>query len=143
MENNESKKLGMRWHNFIVFMRGFAGVVGIIISIFILVLSFLGGMNPLSSILGLIMMAVYMYSLEVCRSLYNLESGAPKKLITFYILNMLVNILDTFVPIMSSTGSNSSPLDIVKSILGTLFSALIIISINLHYYDKRKDIFVN
>ena len=143
MKSNESKELGMGWHDFMVFCRGLTGVFGIIGAIVLAILSVLA-FQPIGIVSSIAMLAVAVYSFEVRHSLKNFEKGAPKKLITYSILSMILNIADVFAPLlMSPLGSGAFPEDGVSSILGTVIKAIVMIAINSSYYQKREDMFVN
>ena len=143
MKNNENKELGLGWHNFMVFCRGFTGVVGIIVAIALVITSALT-IQPIGSLLSIAYLAVAIYSLNVRNSLRNFEEEAPKKLITYNIVYMILSIADTLCPLLKlPLGSGAFPEDGVGSILDAVFHAIIMIAINSAYYKKREDMFVN
>ena len=143
MKNNENKELGMGWHDFMVFCRGFTGVVGIIGAIVLAILSVLA-FKPIGIMFSLVTLVMAMYSFEIRRGLEDFEKGAPKKLITYSILSMIVDIADVFSPLlMSPLGSGNFPEDGVRSILISVIRAIVMIIINSIYYKKREDMFVN
>ena len=143
MKNNENKELGMGWHDFMVFCRGLTGVLEIIAAIILAIVSFLD-FQPVGIVMSVAMIAVAMYSFEIRRSLQSFEKGAPKKLITYSIVTMILNIIDVFTPLlMLPLEIGNFPDNGVPSILGAVLRAIVMILINSAYYKKREHMFVN
>ncbi len=140
LENHKKEKeLGMGWHDFMVFCRGFTGVVGIIEGIAVAILSFFA-FEPFGFIASVACMAMAAYSLEVKDSLRDFEEDAPKKLIRYHVFSMIMGIADAFSEFFIGPLESYDKVD-TGSLVRTIIHAVIMIAINSTYYAKRRHMF--
>lgn len=140
-ENSPKKKeLGMGWHDFMIFCRGFTGVGGIIGGILLGILSFFVAYAPFAYIICIACIALAIYSLDVRDSLKNLEADAPKKLIRYHVFSMIMGIVDSFSAFFIGPLTSNDTVD-VSGLVGAILRAVIMIAINSSYYAKRRHMF--
>ena len=137
--NSKKKELGMGWHDFMVFCRGFTGVGGIIGGILLCILSFFAA-TTFGFIIGLASIALAIYSLDVREGLKNLEADAPKKLIRYHVFVMIMGIVDSFSLFFMGPLTSDDTVD-VRSLGRAILHAVIMIAINSSYYAKRRHMF--
>ena len=139
-ENSPKKKeLGMGWHDFMIFCRGFTGVGGIIGGVLVGILSFFVP-APFAYITCIACIALAIYSLDVRSSLKNLEADAPKKLIRYHVFSMIMGIVDSFSAFFIGPLTSNDTVD-VSGLMGAILHAVIMIAINSTYYAKRRHMF--
>lgn len=136
----KKKELGMGWHDFMIFCRGFTGVGGIIGGILLWILSIFVAFTPFAYIIGLACIVLAIYSLDVRSSLKNLEADAPKKLIIYHVFSMIMGIVDSFAVFFIGPLTNDDAVD-VRGLVGAIVRAIIMIAINSTYYAKRRHMF--
>ena len=140
LENHKKEKeLGMGWHDFMVFCRGFTGVTGIIGGIAIAILSFFA-FEPFGFIASVACMAMAAYSLEVKDSLRDFEEDAPKKLIRYHVFSMIMGIVDAFADFFIGPLESYDKVD-TRSLMSAIIHGIIMITINSIYYEKRRHMF--
>ena len=140
LENHKKEKeLGMGWHDFMVFCRGFTGVTGIIAGIALAVLSFFA-FEPFGYITSIACIALAIYSFEVRDSLKNFEEGAPKKLIRYHVISMIMGIVDAFCEFFMGPLTSYDKVD-TRSLMKAIIHGIIMITINSIYYEKRRHMF--
>lgn len=137
--NSKKKELGMGWHDFMIFWRGFTGVGGIICGILFCILSFFAAIQ-FGFIIGLAAIALAIYSLDVRSSLKNLEANAPKKLIIYHVFVMIMGIVDSFYMFFIGPLTSDDVVD-VRALVGAILRAVIMIAINSSYYANRRHMF--
>ena len=135
----KEKELGMGWHDFMIFWRGFTGVIGIIVGMVFAILSSIA-CEPFAIAVCIASFALSVYSLEVKNSLRDFEEDAPKMLIRYHVISMIIGIADAFSEIFIGPPTSDDTVD-VRSLVGAIFRAVIMITINSSYYAKRRHMF--
>lgn len=138
-KEKKEKSLGMGWHDFMVFCRGFTGVVGIIGGIALAVLSFFA-FEPFAIVTSIACIALAIYSFEVRDSLKNFEEGAPKRLIRYHVISMIMGIVDAFCEFFMGPLTSYDKVD-TRSLMSAIIHGIIMITINSVYYAKRRHLF--
>ena len=129
----------MGWHDFMVFCRGYTGVVGIIGGGFIVILSYLTG-HLFGVLMGMASIGLGIYSFEVRSNLKNLEEDAPKNLIRYHVISMIMGIVDAFADFFLGPLTSYDEVD-TRSLIRTIIRGIIMITINSIYYAKRRHMF--
>jgi hypothetical protein len=140
LENHKKEKeLGMGWHDFMVFCRGFTGVTGIIGGGFTVILSYLTG-HLFGVLMGMAAIGLGIYSFEVRSDLKNLEEDAPKNLIRYHVFIMIMGIVDAFADFFMGPLTSYDKVD-TRSLMSAIIHGIIMITINSIYYEKRRHMF--
>jgi hypothetical protein len=140
LENHKKEKeLGMGWHDFMVFCRGFTGVIGIIAGIVLAILSSIA-FEPFAIAVSIATLALSVYSLEVKNSLSDFEEDAPKKLIRYHVISMIISIADAFSEFFIGPLESYDKVD-TRSLISAIIHGIIMIAINSSYYAKRRHMF--
>jgi hypothetical protein len=129
----------MGWHDFMVFCRGFTGVAGIIGGIVLAILSFIA-FEPFAIVTSIASFALAAYSLEVKNSLRDFEEDAPKKLIRYHVISMIMGIVDAFCEFFMGPLTSYDKVD-TRSLMSAIIHGIIMITINSIYYEKRRHMF--
>ena len=135
MEQN--KDLGMGWHNFLVFCLGIRGVIGIIVAIVTIVASFMALEIPGIAV-GVLSLGVSAFALATREKLKYLSSGAINYVIGFYIAQFIVGVIDS---VTAYVINSSAGFDFGDLTWDVIFMVAMLV-INIPYYKKREDIFV-
>ena len=135
----KKKELGMGWHDFMVFWRGFTGVTGIIGGIILSILSAIT-FEPFGIVTGIACLALAAYSFEVKNALRDLEEGAPRKLITYHVLAMIMDIAGAFCEFFMGPLTSYDEVD-TGALVSAIIHAVIMIAINSTYYSRRRHMF--
>ena len=135
MEQN--KDLGMGWHNFLVFCLGIRGVLGIIVAIATVVASFMALEIPGIAV-GVLSVGVSAFALATREKLKYLSSGAINYVIGFYIAQFIVGVIDSVVAYVINSSAGFDFGDLTWDVIFMVAMLLI----NIPYYKKRKDMFV-
>lgn len=135
MEQN--KDLGMGWHNFLVFCLGIRGVLGIIVAIVTIVASFMALEIPGIAV-GVLSLGVSAFALATREKLKYLSSGAINYVIGFYIAQFIVGVIDSVTAYVINSSAGFDFGDLTWDVIFMVAMLLI----NIPYYKKREDIFV-
>lgn len=138
-KKKKEKELGLGWHDFMVFCRGFTGVTGIIGGGFIVILSYLTG-HLFGVLMGMVAIGLGVYSFEVRSNLKNLEEDAPKNLIRYHVFIMIMGIVDAFSDFFMGPLTSYDEVD-THYLIRTIIRGIIMITINSIYYAKRRHLF--
>lgn len=138
-KEKKEKELGLGWHDFMVFCRGFTGVVGIIGGIVLAFLSFIV-YEPFAIATSIASFALAVYSLEVKNSLRDFEEEAPKKLIIYHVISMIMGIVDSFAELFIGPLESYDTVD-TRALVSAVIHGIIMITINSIYYAKRRHFF--
>lgn len=143
----------LKWHKFLIYFALWAGAVlnaatgvryitgGIYDSEASRVYSSFPSLKPVDVAMGLVCVALAAYMLFVRFQLAGYKTGAPKKLVSLYLINAGINLIYLLAASAATGLSISQLIDTTfwSSVLGSAAFALI----NKNYYDKRAALFVN
>ncbi len=148
------KSLGMKWHKFMVYFVLWVGALGTVRD----ALPFLDGsvygslreqvyqvfpfMQWLDRGYALFLAAIAVYMLYILFQLAGFKKGAPKKLLSLYV----IDVVALFVYLLAAamiTGISIINKDNAASILGSVLSSVVLFFVNKKYYDNRRELFIN
>ena len=134
---------GLKWHKFLVFCIGLGAVLDLVLGGITLLSAFAAETQNL--MLVLLISTVFcivsaVFSFVVHGRLKGLCANGPKLLVAMYILQLVVTIADSIIPVVLAPELYTFD---SSSIVGSITGTIIAIAINSSYYKKREDIFVN
>lgn len=143
----------MKWHQFLMIVWFAGGILGIIRGLTILtgkiyslygtdseiVYRFYPKLEQINSIYGFVCIALSIFQIIMCNRLNKFRKNGPRLMVIYFILS----IISSFVyQIASNAAAGTTSSNFVSNLL--LTAALIpYLIINIIYYRKRKDLFVN
>lgn len=144
-------KLGMKWYKFLKVLlvlgailniaSGIMQITGFVYELEDIPSEFIyAQFPPLKSIdigFGIATVLLGLYQFSVVKSLAGYKANSIKKLVTLYVLSMIINCAYT-INVGGIIGEFSIP-----DIIGTIAGNLIMIAINNTYFKNRRDVFVN
>lgn len=134
----EEKELGMGWHDFLVIWYGIVGWIGIIAGIAIVVLGAIA-IQPAGIIGGVLSIGVAAITLETRKKLDDFDSDAIDSLKIMYGARLVSIFVDIFLSLSIDPSHTVDYMDIIFDVL----RVVIFFAINISYYKKREDVFVN
>ena len=137
-ENSPAEKeLGMGWHDFLVIWYGIAGWFGIIVGIATIVIGSIA-LEPAGMLGGILSFGVAAITLATRKKLNDFDSDA----IDFLKIMYGARLVNIFIDIVLSLIINSSHEVDIKGVIFDVLRVVIFAAINLSYYKKRADMFV-
>ena len=137
MKQNK-KELGMGWNDFLVFCLGIRGVIGIIVAI-VTIFSSLAAFEPRGIAVGVLSVAVSFFAIATREKLKYLSYGALRFVIGFFIAQFVVGVIDVAIAYAISPSVGFDFGDLMRDLI--FMVAMLVI--NIPYYKKREDMFVN
>ena len=143
----------MKWHKFLIYFSLWAGaLLSVTNGIQLLTGSHYGGnadqiysafsgLKAVDTIFGIINIAIAIYMIYVRFQLAGFKQGAPGKLTTLYVIQLVAYIAYSLVASGTTHISLSELID--SSMLSSLAISVVMIFVNRSYYDKRAHMFVN
>ncbi|MBR6185404.1 MAG: hypothetical protein IKQ41_04000 [Clostridia bacterium] len=143
----------LKWHKFLVYFALWAGGILNIIngarymtgmvygSDAKAVYNYFSGLKTLDVVMGLLCIALGVYAIIVRFQLAGFKTGAPKKLVSLYLISAAINL----VYVLAASGVTGLSLsDLMDgSFFGNVIGSIAYALINKNYYDKRAALFVN
>lgn len=143
--------LPMKWHKFLINFSLWAGAVLCLINAFTyftgahygdsveLVYAIYGGMSVLDKVMGLIELAMAVFSIITRFALAGYQAKAPKMLLLVYAINGSLTIV---YAVLASAVSGLPLGDLLdSSTIGSLVACVALIFYNRDYYAKRAELF--
>ena len=134
----EEKELGMGWHDFLVIWYGIVGWIGIIAGIAIVVLGAIA-IQPAGIIGGVLSIGVAAITLETRKKLNDFDSDAIDSLKIMYGARLVSIFVDIFLSLSIDPSHTVDYMDIIFDVL----RVVIFFAINISYYKKREDMFID
>lgn len=138
-ENNpKEKELGMGWHDFLVIWYGIVGWGGIIVGIAMVVLGAIA-IEPAGMIGGVLNLGVAAITLVTGKKLNDFDSDAIDFLKIMYGARLVNIFVDIFLSLCINPSHTVDYMDIIFDVL----RVVIFFAINISYYKKREDMFID
>ena len=134
----KEKELGMGWHDFLVIWYGIVGWGGIIVGIAIVVLGAIA-IQPAGIIGGVLSIGVAAITLETRKKLDDFDSDAIDSLKIMYGARLVSIFVDIFLSLSIDPSHTVDYMDIIFDVL----RVVIFFAINISYYKKREDMFID
>ena len=147
------KHYPMKWHKFLMIVWFAGGIIGIIRSLAIftgdiyslyganseIIYSFYPKLEQINSIYGLVSIALSAFQIIMCNRLNKFRKNGPRLMVIFWTLSIICAFL---YQIASNAAAGNSSSNYVINLL-QIAAAIPFTIINIIYYQKRQDLFVN
>ena len=141
---------GMKWFKFIIYFQLWAGMLVYLVTAgkyltgayyegnAEMVYRFFPALQPLDIVMGVVCLALAVYAVVVQRALAKFRAKGPMMYYLMYIVNTAVTVLYLIIGSII-IGQSAFTAEVAGSFLG----ALVMIFINIPYFNNRKHLFVN
>ena len=143
MAINENKPLGIKWHKFLVFCLGLGSILNIIVGVITALTGISVAVPSLAVVCvvdGALMIVAAAFGLFARKRLKGFYANGPKLLVVYYIVSLVSSLFDVIAPAI--VAPDIYVMD-SSMITGTITGTIIALAINVSYYKKREDVFVN
>lgn len=141
---------GMKWFKFIIYFQLWAGMLVNLVTAgkyftgayyegnAEMVYRFFPALQPLDIVMGVVCLALAVYAVVVQRALAKFRAKGPMMYYLMYIVNTAVTVLYLIIGSII-IGQSAFTAEVAGSIIGSL----VMIFINIPYFNNRKHLFVN